>query len=209
MNPWLNSWRDRAPLASGRRRAWRGAWLLGVLMVCLSVSLATRRAQAADQKKPAPPNADQAADQEKLDQRFQQTLSGAVLSGSFTRSDQPDRPLREDRYTIDRIKKLQNGYWLFDARIQYEGRDMKVPLPLLVRWAGDTPVITVDQVLVPGLGVFSARVLIFDHQYAGTWSAGDHGGLMFGRIVHEPATEKKNEAAAPEGPEKKPDSAGS
>jgi len=136
-----------------------------------------------DASTPAEPAA--VPDRDELEKQFEEKLSGAVLVGSFNRADQPDEPLREDRYTIDRVKKLQNEYWLFEARIQYEGRNLKVPMPLLVRWAGDTPVITVDQVLVPGLGVFTARVLIFDDQYAGTWSAGDHGGQMFGRIVRE------------------------
>ena len=40
--------------------------------------------------------------------------------------------------------------------------------------------------VLPGPGyarsAYSARVLIFENTYAGTWSGGDHGGLMNGVI---------------------------
>ncbi len=53
-----------------------------------------------------------------------------------------------------------------------------------VKWAGDTPVITLDNVGMPGGGnSYSARVLIYDKTYAGTWSGGDHVGLLNGVIT--------------------------
>lgn len=55
-----------------------------------------------------------------------------------------------------------------------------------VKWAGDTPVLIVDKVPIPGGGVYSARVLIYDRTYAGTWSGGNYGGLIYGTITHEP-----------------------
>jgi hypothetical protein len=51
-----------------------------------------------------------------------------------------------------------------------------------VKWAGDTAVITLDKVTIPGLGTYSARVLVFEGTYSGTWSAGDHGGMLHGII---------------------------
>ena len=94
---------------------------------------------------------------------------------------------KEDKYTIDSVKKLQGDIWLFTARIQYEKHDVTLPLPLRVVWAGDTPVITLDKMPVPGMGSFTARVMIFDNQYAGMWDGGDHGGMLFGKIVKEAA----------------------
>ena len=36
---------------------------------------------------------------------------------------------------------------------------------------------------IPNLGTYTARVLFYGDQYAGTWSAGaDHGGHLWGRI---------------------------
>jgi hypothetical protein len=122
-------------------------------------------------------------DEETLYKQFEEMLSGKLMIGSFTTTGQEGQPLKEDKYTLEKVSRLENGLWQFVARIQYDGRDMKFPLALPVRWAGNTPVITIDKLVIPGMGAFSARVLFHDGQYAGTWSAGDHGGLMFGRIA--------------------------
>lgn len=58
-----------------------------------------------------------------------------------------------------------------------------MPLALPIKWAGDTPVITVTKVAFPGLGTYSARVLFSEDSYAGTWSGSTHGGEMWGKIV--------------------------
>jgi hypothetical protein len=51
-----------------------------------------------------------------------------------------------------------------------------------VKWAGDTPVISVTNFKVPTMGTYTARVMIYADHYAGTWDAGDHGGHMWGRV---------------------------
>jgi hypothetical protein len=55
-----------------------------------------------------------------------------------------------------------------------------------VKWAGDTPVISVTDVGVPGLGTYTARVVVYGDQYAGIWSTSDgsHGGQMWGKLEH-------------------------
>ena len=58
-----------------------------------------------------------------------------------------------------------------------------VPVPVEVKWAGETPVITLDEVTIPGLGTFSSRVVLDRGRYAGTWSHDKVGGHMFGTIV--------------------------
>jgi hypothetical protein len=136
-----------------------------------------------------------------LERKLEQTLSGSVMIGHFTvTGDKPGVSPKEERYTLKRVKKLEGDNWLFEARIQYGEHDRTLPLTLPVLWAGDTPVITLTKLPVPGFGTFTARVLIYDDQYAGTWSGGDHGGQLFGRIVRgddansqESATEKPAE----------------
>lgn len=119
-----------------------------------------------------------------LEKKLEKTLSGSVMIGHFTvTGDEPGVSPKEERYTLKRVKKLEGDNWLFEARIQYGDHDRTLPLTLPVVWAGDTPVITLTKLLVPGFGTFTARVLIYDDQYAGTWSGGDHGGQLFGRIV--------------------------
>lgn len=148
-----------------------------------------------------PPAADKPApSREELEKQFAETLTGASLVGQFTITGlKSDKPLKEERYTLDKVSKLKaEDYWLFESRIQYGDHDVKVPLALQVKWAGDTPMITLTDVAIPGLGTYTARVLIYRNQYAGTWSGGDHGGHLFGKIVKtadadKPAAEEKKD----------------
>ena len=118
------------------------------------------------------------------EQRFQEMLSGVTLTGHFTITGGEDPSnLREEKYTITKVTKLGDDYWLFFARIQYGGRDVTVPLKLEVKWADDTPIITLTDLELPNLGTFTARVIIYRGQYAGTWSSDKHGGHMFGIIT--------------------------
>ncbi len=115
--------------------------------------------------------------------KFEQTMNGAVLAGQFTILGKDRESMPPEEYTIKRVSKLADGdYWLFQARIKYGDKDVTVPLPLEVKWAGDTPVITLTELTIPALGTFSARVVIDNGKYAGTWTHGDVGGHMFGVI---------------------------
>ena len=73
--------------------------------------------------------------------------------------------------------------WLFKARVKFGKIDLTLPMPIPVKWAGDTPVISLDNLTIPGLGTFSAHVVIDGNKYAGTWKHGKAGGHMFGKIV--------------------------
>jgi hypothetical protein len=159
--------------------------LMLAVVICTSPSLSI----AAD-----PPKTEQAAakspTQAELDKRFQETLTDATLSGHFTDQSKPGAALpKEEKYTIKSVTKAKDDIWVFQARIQYGGHDVTLPLPLRVVWAGDTPVITLDNFPVPGFGKFTCRVMIYDDKYAGTWDGGDHGGLLFGKITREKANE--------------------
>lgn len=138
-----------------------------------------------------------AQDQEKksseLSQRelaFQQSLYGASLRGFFTvlkpgaPTDQPPK-LAAETYDIDSVTKLGADMWQINARIKYGATDVTVPLPLKVKWAGDTPVIIVDKMAIPGAGTYSARVLFHDGKYVGTWSGAKHGGQLMGEITRK------------------------
>ena len=135
------------------------------------------------QDPPAPPKQSALSPNE---QRFQEMLSGVTLTGHFTITGEEDSStLREEKYTIIKVTKLSDDYWLFFARIQYGGRDVTVPLKLEVKWAEDTPIITLTDLELPNLGTYTARVIIYRGQYAGTWSGGKYGGHLFGTINQE------------------------
>ena len=128
------------------------------------------------------PAADSTAENEK---KFQEMMAGATLVGHSTRTGKEGLAPGEERYIIDKVSKLAGDTWLFQARIQYGSHDVPLPVPVTIKWAGDTPVITLTDLKLPGLGTFTARVLLYRDRYAGTWSATDHGGEMFGKILRQ------------------------
>jgi hypothetical protein len=136
-------------------------------------------------KPTAAPAAEKIPERTELEKKFSDSLSGATMDGYFTETPGDESKPRESKYVINKVSKIKDDLWLFEARIKYGEHDLTVPIPLVVRWAGDTPVITLDNAGVPGFGTFSARVLIFDNAFAGTWSGGNHRGELYGRIVKD------------------------
>ena len=116
---------------------------------------------------------------------FQEMMSGVTLVGHSTRLDQ-DGMFGEERYMIDKVSKLTGDTWLFRTRLKYGSHEIPVPIPLTVRWAGDTPVISLTDLMIPGLGTYTARILLYRDQYAGTWSGEKVGGQVFGKIIRNP-----------------------
>lgn len=146
----------------------------------------TKPAAPPEQPRPAVPTAKPKLTQEELEARFKATLTKATMIGRWcSLKDGQLGPEKEDKYTILGVSKLGGDAWIINARIQYGKKDITAPIPVRVKWAGDTAVIIVDDVGVPGSGTYSARVMIYDHTYAGTWSGGEHGGLMSGLIKNE------------------------
>ncbi len=127
--------------------------------------------------------ADPASEEQKRFKAFESLMTNARLVGQFTVIGHGDGAGRKEEYTIESVKKVPNGdFWLFKARIKYGGTDVTLPMPLEVKWAGDTPVITLTETTIPGLGTFSARVVVHANQYAGIWKHGEFGGQMFGEV---------------------------
>lgn len=136
-------------------------------------------------------------DKEALFKKLEENLTNVKLVGKFTVLGKDDGPLAKEEYTILSAKKMDAGdYWLLTARIKYGKNDLTVPLPLEIKWAGDTPVISLTDFTIPGLGTFSSRVVIYDNTYAGTWTHGKVGGHLFGtveKVKDEKREEKKEE----------------
>lgn len=178
--------------------------LLGGLLVA-SAGIAARAAEPAD----APAAATEA---QRRQERFRTLVTDATLVGRFTidratarapgreetpngaeasppgdaatpaEKPAPELTLRDEEYTISGALPLGGDLWVITSRIRYGDKDVTVPVPVAVKWAGDTPVITLDTITIPGLGTFSSRVVLDGDRYAGTWQHDDVGGHMFGRI---------------------------
>ncbi len=162
---------------------------------CLAIGLSLFVvSESAAQDQPAIPNV--SPEKQKLYDLFEKKLNNVQFKGNFTvlgRDQKGDLP--KETYTIKSVKKLPEGeYWLFTARVQYGGKDITVPMSLQVQWADTTPIITLTNANIPGLGTFSSRVVIYKNKYAGTWSHGEVGGHLFGTIEPAPAeSEEKDE----------------
>lgn len=131
--------------------------------------------------KPATPTP--AAD---LDAKFRKLMEGGITLVGRSSSTRSDRISTEERYTISSVSKLGGDTWLLTAKFKYKDRELPIPVPVTIRWAGDdTPVICMTDVGVPGMGSYTARVVLYGDQYAGTWSGkgGAYGGQVFGKIV--------------------------
>lgn len=146
-----------------------------VVLLLLGSPLPAVRAQDKAEPKPAAP----ARSREAVEKEFSARLSGSSLVGHFTLDgDASEKALKEDRYQIAAVSKVRDDHWLF----VYVHKNVPIPLTLKVLWAGETPVLTLDDFTIPGMGTFSARVMFHGNRYAGTWQHGEKGGLMFGRV---------------------------
>lgn len=131
-------------------------------------------------------------EQTRLEKEFQESMTDVVLEGNFTvtgRGD--DARLRPERYEVKSVTHLAGDIWTFTTRIQYGDHDVTVPVPVKLLWAGDTPVVTLTDADIPGVGTFTARVVFYKDHYSGMWWHGETGGNQFGRII------RGDEAAAP------------
>lgn len=116
------------------------------------------------------------------DRAFEEMMTNVSLVGQSAAFDR-EGITGEEEYAIEKVSRIAGDRWLFQARLKIGARDVTVPIPITILWAGDTPVITLTDLSIPGLGTYSARVLLFRDHYSGTWTGGDGGGHVFGRIV--------------------------
>ena len=148
--------------------------------------------------------AEKSEDQAQREKQFTEMLTNVVLEGSWQVAHGDDlggkAPLsqpRTDRYTIDAVRKVGDDQWIVGARVEYMEKDVTLPVPVRVIWAGDTPVITLDSMNLPGLGRYSARVMFHRGYYSGVWHGDNYGGVMSGRIIKtDAATKEAKENAA-------------
>ncbi len=165
--------------------------LPGIVVIAFCVSLSV----LADEK--VAESANSPNRQAELESALAKSLSGATLEGSFTSTGagSDTTKLSREKYTLGEVKKVAGNLWQIPARIEYGGKDVTLPIVLPIRWAGDTPMVAVDDLPLPGFGAVSARVMFFDGHYAGYWKHGKHGGHLFG-VIH-PAEKAAGEAKPP------------
>ena len=123
--------------------------------------------------------------------KLENALTGTTWTGQFTMDGREGAP-KPESYVIGEVSHEGGNNWVINAQIKYGDRDISFPVPVQVRWAGRTPVITLDSVTIPPLGTFDARVLMRRGKYAGTWQHGKKGGHLFGKYVKTDAAKEEN-----------------
>jgi hypothetical protein len=114
--------------------------------------------------------------QQDLEAKFKAAMDGTTLQGNM-KGVNKDTMSQGEKFVIEKITKLMGDTWLFQMRFQYGDHDVPVPVPIRVTWTGDTPVLTLTDVPIPGHGSYT-------EQYAGMWrSQKGNGGQVFGKIV--------------------------
>jgi hypothetical protein len=175
----------------------------GLVILVLSLSLVG--SVVAEDKSPV-----QAArpSREELEKAFSDKMTGSVLVGHYSVVGKDAKPANPERYDLKKVAKVRDDLWMFEARIKYGQTDVTLPLVLRVVWAEDTPMITLTDATLPGLGAaFSSRVIFHGDRYAGTWQHGKVGGHLWGTIEQAEAanesTEKKESTQKKENGTKK------
>jgi hypothetical protein len=153
-----------------------------------------------------------------LEREFAAALAGATLQGFWQVTTEggltgtaPMSEPKPESYEITSAQKMSDEQWVILARIRFAEKDVSVPVPVRVVWAEDTAVITLDDLSLPLLGTYSARVMVHHGFYSGVWYSRpkNYGGVLSGRIIKKAAEEKLMKPAEGEHggtPAKSPDS---
>jgi len=143
----------------------------------------------------AAPIAAQTPSMNTLEKEFQDSMAGVTLEGQSTREGREG--VSPDKYVIEKVEKTGAETWTIFVKVSMQGREMTLPLPLEIKWAGDTPVITLTDRALPGMGTYTARVVVYRGQYAGTWSGKNGGGAVFGKLIKTTADSKAADSTGP------------
>ena len=118
-----------------------------------------------------------------LERAFTERMQNVALVGHFTFEGREQLNVNQERYEIDRVTKVDDKRWRFDVHMTYMTVDATLPVTVPIMWAGDTPMVSITDMSIPGLGHgFTARVFFYEDRYAGRWKHGEVGGLMYGTI---------------------------
>src|SRR5688572_17758042 len=80
-----------------------------------------------------------------LEAKFKETMTGVTLTGRFsTIKDGVLSEPKSEKYTIVSVEKGNGDAWTVNAKLHYGGQEIVAPIPVQVKWAGNTAVMSVD-----------------------------------------------------------------
>lgn len=155
-------------------------------IAAMSLILVLTRVASRAQQPASPSTSDKAT----LEKQLAERLTHCRLIGFYQVTGEEGAP-KQDEYSLEEVHKTDGDKWLFSASLQFGSKVINLPLEVPVLWAGDTPIVSVTDFSVPGMGTYTARVLFYGEHYAGTWSSAKHGGYLWGRIQKLPEHQDK------------------
>lgn len=124
-----------------------------------------------------------------VEAKFIAMLKNATLKGSWAPLQQGKLGAEKgnDVYRIARVEKTAGDKWSLVSLVNAGGKQIEYPIPVTVKFAGDTAVLILDDVRTgSGAANWSARVMFHDDVYTGRWWATadrNHGGTISGTIT--------------------------
>ena len=87
-----------------------------------------------------------------LEREFTERMQNVALEGHFTIEGVERRDGNPELYEIASVTKLDGDDWRFDVRVVYGSVDVTLPVVVPMVWAGDTPMVSITDFAIPGLG---------------------------------------------------------
>ena len=130
---------------------------------------------------------------EDAENAFSAMLKNATLNGTWAPI---DKSLlgddQKDGYEIVSATKKEGDVWVLVSKMKFQGQEMQIPIPVRVKFAGDTAVMILNNLPLGDGTTWSARILFHDDVYAGSWWGPDKAkksGIVSGTITRSSATE--------------------
>ena len=124
-----------------------------------------------------------------VEAKFVAMLKNATLKGTWAPMQQAQVGSQQvdEGYRIARVEKKEGDNWVLVSLVKFQGREIEYPFPVVVKFAGDTAVLILDNVRAgQGVANWSARIMFHENVYAGRWwetANADHAGMVAGTIT--------------------------
>lgn len=121
--------------------------------------------------------------------KFIAMVKNATLKGTWApiAGGQLGSEKKDEAYRIVRAEKKEDGKWNIVSLFEVRGELVEFPISAVVKFAGDTAVLILDNVRAgPGRANWSARVMFHDDVYTGRWwetANREHGGTISGLVT--------------------------
>jgi hypothetical protein len=126
-----------------------------------------------------------------MESKFIAMVKNSTLKGTWApiMGGQLGSEKKDEAYRIVRAEKKEGDKWAIVSLFEFNGQQVEYPIQAVVKFAGDTAVLILDNVRAgPGKANWSARVMFHDDVYTGRWweSANrEHGGTISGTVSRQ------------------------